>query len=84
MLAAQRAVRRARRRQFLPHLTMPGRARRRVYVGGAVTRRASSRVFLSRTTQQVTSRKLLGDCLGAAVTLAGVAGWAALLMLLGV
>ncbi|MBF8288430.1 MAG: hypothetical protein HW381_1538, partial [Candidatus Rokubacteria bacterium] len=26
---------------------------------------------------------LLGDCLGAAVTLAGAAGWAALLMLLG-
>jgi hypothetical protein len=62
---------------------MSVRPRRRVYVGNAVTRRASSRVFLTRTTQQVTSRKLLGDCLGAAVTLAGVASWAALLMLLG-
>jgi hypothetical protein len=54
-----------------------------VYVGSAVTRRASSGVFLARTTQQVTSRTRLGDWLGAAVTLAGVAGWAALLMLLG-
>jgi hypothetical protein len=31
----------------------------------------------------VTSRTRLGDWLGAAVTLAGIAGWAALLMLLG-
>lgn len=77
MLAAKRTVRHARRR------AMSVRQRRRVYVGSVVTRRASSRVFLTRTTQQVTSRKLLGDCLGAAVTLAGVAGWAALLMLLG-
>jgi hypothetical protein len=38
---------------------------------------------LTRTTQQVTSGKLLGDCLGAAVTLAGVASWAVLLLLLG-
>jgi len=77
MVAAKRTVRHARRR------AMSARPRRRVYVGSAVTRRASSRVFLTRTTQQVTSRKLLGDCLGAAVTLAGVAGWAALLLLLG-
>ena len=77
MLAAKRAVRHTRRRA----MSVP--PRRRVYVGSAVTRRASSRVFLARTTQQVTSRKLLGDCIGAAVTLAGVAGWAALLMLLG-
>ena len=77
MLAAKRTVRHARRR------AMSVRRHRRVYVGSAVTRRASSRVFLTRTTQQVTARKLLGDCLGAAVTLAGVAGWAALLMLLG-
>jgi len=77
MLAAKRAVRHARRR------AMSVCPRRRVYVGSAVTRRALSRVFLTRTTQQVTSRKLLGDCLGGAVTLAGVAGWAALLMLLG-
>jgi hypothetical protein len=77
MLAAKRTVRHARRR------AMSLRPRHSVYVGSAVTRRASSRVFLTRTTQQVTSRKLLGDCLGAAVTLAGVAGWAALLILLG-
>ena len=77
MLATRKTVRHARRR------ALSVRPRRRVYVGSAVTRRASSRVFLARTTQQVTSRKLLGDCLGAAVTLAGVAGWAALLLLLG-
>jgi len=77
MLAAKRTVRHARLR------TMPVCPRRRVYVGSAVTRRAWSRFFLARTTQQVTSRKLLEDCLGAAVTLAGVAGWAALLLLLG-
>jgi len=77
MLATKKTVRHAGRR------AMSVRPRRRVYVGSAVTRRASSRVFLTRTTQQVTSRTLLGDCLGAAVTLAGVAGWAALLMLLG-
>jgi hypothetical protein len=77
MLAMKRALRHARRR------TMSTHPRRRVYVGSAVSRRESSRVFLSRTTQQVTSRRLVGDCLGAAVTLAGVAGWAALLMLLG-
>ena len=79
MLAAKRTVRYARRRA----VSVRVRPRRRVYVGSAVTRRASSRVFLAPTTQQVTLRKLLGDCLGAAVTLAGVAGWAALLMLLG-
>ena len=77
MLAAKRTVRHARRR------AMSARPRRRFYVGSAVTRRASSRVFLVRTTQQVTARKLLSDCLGAAVTIAGVAGWAVLLMLLG-
>ena len=79
MLAAKSAVRYARRRA----VSVRVRPRRRVYVGSAVTRRESSRVFLTPTTQQVTLRKLLGDCLGAAVTLAGVAGWAALLMLLG-
>ena len=77
MLATRKTVRHARRR------ALSARPRRRVYVGSAVTRRESSRVFLTPTTQQVTLRKLLGDCLGAAVTLAGVAGWAALLMLLG-
>ncbi len=77
MLATRKMVRHARRR------VSSVRQRRRVYVGSAVTRRASSRVFLARTTQQVTSRTRLGDWLGAAVTLVGVAGWAALLMLLG-
>lgn len=77
MLVTKRAVRHARRRE------KSMRPRRRVYVGSAVTRRASSRVFLARTTQHVTSRRLVIDCLAAAATLAGVAGWAALLMLLG-
>ena len=77
MLATRKTVGHARRR------ALSVRQRRRVYVGSAVTLLASSRVFLDLTTQQVTSRKLFRDCLGAAVTLAGVAGWAALLMLLG-
>jgi hypothetical protein len=77
MPATRKTQRPARRR------ALPVRPRRRVYVGSAVTRRASSRVFLARTTQQVTSRTRLGDWLGAAVTLAGVAGWVALLTLLG-
>ena len=77
MPATQRALRHSRRR------TMPARQRRMTYVGGAVTRRASSRVFFTRTTQQVTSTWLLRDWLGAAATLAGVAGWGMLLMLLG-
>ena len=79
MPAAKRTVRYARRRAVSVRVCPS----RRVYVGSAVTRRASSRIFLTRTTQQVTSRKLLAECLGAAVTLAGVAGWAALLKLLG-
>jgi hypothetical protein len=54
-----------------------------VYAGGAVTRRAESRVFLFRTTQQVASGTRLGDWLGAAVMLAAIAGWGTLLMLLG-
>lgn len=77
MLATRKPVSHAGRR------ALSACPRPRVYGGGAVTRRASSRVFLARTTQQVTSRTRLGDWLGAAVTLAGVAGWAALLMLLG-
>lgn len=76
MLATKRTVRHSRRR------TMSVRPRRSLYVGSTVTRRASSRVFLTRTTQQVTSRTVLGDCLGAVVMIAGAAGWAALLMLL--
>jgi hypothetical protein len=77
MLATRKTVRHWRQR------ALPGHLRRRVYVGSAVTRRASSRVFFARTTQQVTSRTRLGDWLCAAVMLAGIAGWGALLMLLG-
>ena len=77
MLATGKTVGHARRR------ALSVRPHRRVYVGSAVTRRASSRVFFDLTTQQMTSGTRLGDWLGAAVTLAGVAGWAALLMLLG-
>jgi hypothetical protein len=77
MLVTKRTVRYARQR------AMSVRPRRRVYVGSAVTRRASSRFFLARTTQQVTSRTRFGDYLGAAVTLAGIAGWTALLAVLG-
>ena len=77
MLAMQRTVRHSRRR------AMPVRPRRRVYAGGAVTRRASSRVYLSRRTQQVTSKAPLRNSLGAAATLAAVAGWGTLLALLG-
>ena len=78
MLATRKTVGHERRR------AMSVRPRRRVYVGSAVTLLASSRVFLDLTTQQVTSKTRLGDWLGAVVALAGVAGWAALLMLLGV
>jgi hypothetical protein len=59
------------------------RPRRRVYTGSAVTRRAESRVFLARRTQQVASGRGLGDWLGAALTLAAIVGWGALLALLG-
>jgi len=78
MLATRRTVRHSERR------AMVARPRRRAYVGSAVTRCASSRVFLFLTTQHVTARTALGDWLGAAVTLAGIAGWGFLLMLLGV
>ena len=77
MLATRRAVSHSRR------LKMPARARRRVYTGKAVTRCAESRVFLTRRTQQVASGTRLGDWLGAALTLAAIAGWGALLVLLG-
>ena len=77
MLATKRTVSRAERRATLAH------PRRRVYVGSAVRRHVSSRFFLTRTTQQVTSRRLLGDCVGVVVTLGGIAGWAMLIMLLG-
>ena len=77
MLGTQRTVRHLRRR------AMPARRHRKVYVGGAVTCRASSQVFLSRTTQQAVFRMPLADWLGAAATLAGIAGWGMLLVLLG-
>ena len=77
MLATRRTGRHSERRAML------ARPRRRVYVGSAVTRRASSRVFLIRSTQHVTARTLVGEWLGAAVTLVGIAGWAMLVMLLG-
>ena len=77
MLATRRTARHSGRR------VMPTRPHRRVYSGGAVTRRAESRVFLTRRTQQVASGTRLGDWLGAALTLAAIAGWGALLVLLG-
>jgi hypothetical protein len=76
MLTRRRAVWQSRRR------ATGVRPRRRVYTG-AVTRRAGSRVFLTRGTQQVASGTRLGDWLGAALMLAAIAGWGTLLMLLG-
>jgi hypothetical protein len=61
---------------------MAARPHRRVYAGGAVTRRAESRVFLTRKTQQVTSGTRLADWLGAVLMLAAITGWGMLLMLL--
>jgi hypothetical protein len=77
MLATRRSVRHSARRALL------ARRHRKVYVGGAVTRRASSRVFLARSTQHVTVRTLLVDWVGALFTLVGIASWGLLLMLLG-
>ena len=77
MLATRRTGRRSERRE------MSARARHRVYVGNGVTRRARSRVFLARSTQHVTSGTILGDCLGAAATLVGIAGWGTVLVLFG-
>ena len=77
MLATRRTITHPERR------AMGVRRRRRVYVGGAVIRRATSAVFLSRSTQHVAARTALGDWLGAAFTLIGIAGWGTLLMLLG-
>jgi len=48
-----------------------------------VTRRSSSRVFLSRTTQQMASRKRLADWIGGALMACGIVGWGALVVLLG-
>jgi hypothetical protein len=54
-----------------------------VYAGRPVTRRKSTRVFFTRKAQQVASGARLREWLGAAATLAAIAGWGALLMLLG-
>jgi len=62
---------------------MTTRRRRRVYVGSAVTRRESSRVFLTRTTQQMASGTALGDWIGGALLACGIVGWGALLAFLG-
>ena len=77
MLTALRAGRRLRKRR------VTGSTGRRVYVGSGVTRRDSSRVFLTRGTQHMTSRTLLVDWLGAAFMAFGAIGWGALIVLLG-
>jgi hypothetical protein len=76
MRTAQRAVRRSRTRR------MVGRARGRVYVGSAVTRRESARIFFSHTTQHMASRALLADWLGGAFMVCGIVGWGALIVFL--
>ena len=77
MRTAQRTVRRSRARRVI------GRVRRRVYVGSAVTRGESSRVFLSRTTQHMASRTLLADWIGGAFMVCGMIGWGALVVFFG-
>jgi len=77
MRTAQRGARHLRARR--PSV----RARRRVYVGSMVTRRSSSRVFLSRTTQQMASRTSVADWIGGALMACGIVGWGALVVLLG-
>lgn len=77
MRTAQRTSRHSRPRRASEH------PRRRVYVGSAVTRRESSRVFLARTTQQMASRGRLADWIGGAFMVAGFVGWGALIVILG-
>ena len=77
MWTAQRAARHFRACRPLV------RARQRVYVGRMVTRRSSSCIFLSRTTQQMASRTRLADWIGGALMLCGIVGWGALVVLLG-
>ena len=77
MLTARRVSRRRRAHRSAV------RRRRRVYVGSAVTRRESSRVFLTRTTQQMASRTVAGDWIGGALLAFGIVGWGALLAFLG-
>jgi len=76
MRTTQRTVRRSRTRRAI------GRARRRVYVGTAVTRRESSRVFFAQSTQHMASRGLLADWIGGAFMVCGIVGWGALLVFL--
>jgi hypothetical protein len=75
MLVAQ--TRRTRRR------SRPRVARRRIYVGRTVTRRAAATLFLRRTTQQVAARSRLSDWVGAVAMLGGMAAWGMILVLLG-
>jgi hypothetical protein len=77
MLATRRTLGHSKRREASAHPC------RRIYAGGAVTRRSLSRVFLARGAQQVASRTRLVEWLGAAVTLAAIVGWGTLLMLVG-
>jgi len=77
MRTTQRTVRRSHARRVI------GRTRRRVYVGSAVTRRGSSRVFFGRKTQHMASRGLLADWIGGVFMVCGIVGWGALLVFLG-
>lgn len=77
MRTAQRAVRCSRARRVM------GRARRRVYVGSAVTRREASRVFFDQTTQHMASRTLLADWIGGTFMVCGIIGWGALVVFFG-
>jgi hypothetical protein len=74
MRTAQRTLRQSRARRT------PGHARRRIYVGSAVTRRESSRVFFAQTTQQMAARTALADWLGGAFMVCGFIGWGALVV----
>lgn len=74
MRTAQRTLRQSRARRT------PGHARRRVYIGSAVTRGESSRVFFARTTQQMAARTVLADWLGGAFMVCGFIGWGALVV----
>jgi hypothetical protein len=77
MLATRRTLGHSKRREA------SARPRCRVYAGGAVTRRSSSRVLWARSAQPVASSTRCAEWLGAAVTLAAIAGWGTLLMLVG-
>ncbi len=74
MRTAERTSRQSRPRRA------PRHRRRRVYVGSAVTRRASSRVFFARTTQQMAARTVLADWLGGAFMVCGFIGWGVLVV----